>query len=55
MVAKRFKGYHAKYEKLYRELSNSPEPAQEQVKKVIDMHNRLTAMKVEIARAASVS
>ena len=55
MMAKRFKGYHAKYEKLYRELSNSPEPAQEQVKKVIDMHNRLTTMKMEIARAASVS
>lgn len=55
MIAKRFKGYHAKYEKLYRELSNSPEPAQEQVKKVIDMHNRLTTMKMEIARAASVA
>ncbi|KAI9872065.1 MAG: hypothetical protein M1830_002103 [Pleopsidium flavum] len=55
MIAKRFKGYHAKYEKLYRELSNSPEPAQEQVKKVIDMHKRLTTMKMEIARAASVS
>ncbi len=55
LTAKRFKSYHSQYEKLYREVSNSPEPDQEQVKKVLEMHNRLATLKMEIARAASVS
>lgn len=51
-LARRFKSYYAKYEKLYREVANSPSSPPEQVKKVTDMHNRLAAMKAEIERGA---
>lgn len=52
-LARRFKSYHAKYEKLYREVANSPLSPAEKVKKVKDMHNRLVAMKAEIERGAA--
>lgn len=53
LLARRFKSYYAKYERLYREVATSPSPPPEQVKKVMDMHNRLVAMKAEIERGAA--
>ena len=53
LLARRFKSYYAKYERLYREVATSPSPPPEQVKKVMDMHNRLAAMKAEIERGAA--
>lgn len=53
VMARRFKSYYAKYEKLYREVAASPSSPPEQVKKVMDMHDRLAAMKAEIERSAA--
>lgn len=53
-LAKKFKTFHAAYEKLYREVSSSPEPAQEKFEHVLRMHERLMSMKTEIAKGVSV-
>ncbi|KAI9806437.1 MAG: hypothetical protein M1833_003624 [Piccolia ochrophora] len=56
VLAQRFKAYHAKYNRLYRELANAHEtPPQEKVKRVVEMHKRLETMKVEIARSAGLT
>ena len=53
-LAKKFKTFHAKYEKLYREVSSSPEPPQKKFEHVLRMHERLMSMKTEIAKGVSV-
>ena len=53
-LARKFKTFHAKYEKLYREVSSSPEPPQEKFEHVLRMHERLMSMKTEIAKGVSV-
>ncbi|SLM36845.1 hypothetical protein LPUS_06533 [Lasallia pustulata] len=53
-LAKKFKTFHAKYEKLYREVSSSPEPPQKKFEQVLKMHERLAMMKRDIARGVSV-
>ncbi|KZF24345.1 hypothetical protein L228DRAFT_266690 [Xylona heveae TC161] len=52
-LAQRFKEYYAKYAKLYQELLVSANPPADKVKQVTEMHHRLSAMKMEITRAAS--
>ena len=48
--AQRFKMFHAKYEKLYREVSSLTDPQQDKVETLMKMHERLAAMKEEIVR-----
>ena len=50
--ALRFKTLHAKYEKAYREVMESPKASPEQVELVSKMHVRLDEMKRSIARGA---
>ena len=53
-MAKKFKAFYAKYEKLYREVSSSREPSQDKLEHVLKMHKRLMAMKTEIAKSVTV-
>ena len=46
--AKKFKEYYAQYEKMHRELSAALNPLNDQVERLIKMHNRLETMKAEI-------
>lgn len=49
-LAKRFKIFYAKYEQLYREVCSWPDAPKEKVESVLKMHDRLAAMKDEIAQ-----
>ena len=49
-LAKSFKTYYAQYEKLHRELSASPNPSNDQVERLLKMHNRLETMKADITK-----
>lgn len=53
-LAQRFKTFHAKYEKQYRELTGCRDPPKEEVDKLLKMHDRLVAMKDEISRSVVV-
>lgn len=53
-LAKKFKTCYARYEKLYREVSSSPEPTQEKIEHVLRMHERLMSMKADIAKGVSL-
>lgn len=53
-AAKRFKEYYEKYEKLYREVTGSKDPEPDKVDSVLKMHDRLVAMKDEIAKSWGV-
>ncbi len=46
--AQDFKIYHAQYQKMYREVSESPNPPQEKIDAVKRMHQRLVELKNEI-------
>ena len=46
--AQRFKKYYPRYEKLYREVAASADPAEEDIKKLERMHKRLADLKAEI-------
>jgi RNA polymerase II elongation factor ELL len=50
-MAQVFKKHHAKYERLHRELSTSPEPSKEKIKKLMNLHDRLAEWKRQIVRA----
>ena len=52
LEAQRFKTLHAKYEKAYREVMDSPNASPEQVQLVSKMHVRLDEMKRSIAKGA---
>ena len=50
-LAKRFKLYHAKYEKLYQEVSRCQDAPKDKVDAVMKMHECLSGMKDEIAKS----
>ena len=52
-LAKKFKTYYAQYEKLHRELSASPNPDNDQVERLLKMHNRLDVMKIDIKKGVA--
>lgn len=53
--AQDFKAYYAKYEIMYREVSESDDPPQEKIENVKKMHQRLTELKDELSRRARKS
>lgn len=50
-LAERFKRFYAKYETLYREVSARENASQEDIDKLISMHDRLVSMKDEISKS----
>ncbi|KAI9848265.1 MAG: hypothetical protein M1837_000529 [Sclerophora amabilis] len=52
-MARRFKSFHAKYRKLYQELSRVNDPPAEKMSHLMKMHERLASMKTGIFRAAA--
>ena len=52
-MAQRFKNYWAKYERLYKGIADQRDPKQEEVERVLRMHERLQGMKRDIENRAS--
>lgn len=50
-LAQRFKKFYAKYEQLYQEVSAWQDAPKEKIARVLEMHERLVAMKNEITEA----
>ncbi|KAI9817202.1 MAG: hypothetical protein M1827_001314 [Pycnora praestabilis] len=55
MLARRFKEYWAKYEKLHQEVSTSPGPDPGKLETVKRMHDRLVTMKADIEERAATN